>query len=112
TPWYRMERREPPAILVTYMSKAGLRFVRNEARLVPLNVFHGLYPKDLNRRQLNDLLKHLRGRTFQRKLRDAARTYGTGLIKIEPRELGALRVPDVRQYRQRPRIGVGRKSIP
>jgi adenine-specific DNA-methyltransferase len=100
TPWYRMERREPPPILATYMSKAGARFVRNDARLVPLNVFHGLYPKDINRRQLDELLKHLRGRTFQRKLRNAARAYGTGLVKIEPRELGALSVPDFRQYRQ------------
>jgi adenine-specific DNA-methyltransferase len=95
-PWYKMERREPPPILVTYMSKDAPRFVRNEAKLVPLNVFHGLYPRKLTNRQVTALLAHLNSEGFRRKLRRAGRTYGAGLIKIEPGELGNVTVPDVR----------------
>lgn len=98
-PWYRMERREPPPILVTYMSKNAPRFVRNDAKLVPLNVFHGLYPKGLTARQIDQLFIHLNSVAFDKKLRRAARTYGAGLVKIEPRELAAVNVPDVRVER-------------
>ncbi len=96
SPWYRMEQREPPSVLVTYMSKDGPRFVRNDAKLVPLNVFHGLYPKRLTPAQVDRLIAHLNGEAFRHQFRHAARTYGGGLLKIEPRELLALRVPDVR----------------
>jgi hypothetical protein len=96
-PWYRMERRDPPPILVTYMSKAAPRFVRNDARLLPLNVFHGLYPRDLSGQQLDQLFAHLNSDAFRKRIRRAARTYGGGLLKIEPRELAAVTVPDVRQ---------------
>jgi adenine-specific DNA-methyltransferase len=97
TPWYRMERRDPPPILVTYMSKDAPRFVRNDAGVVPLNVFHGLYPKDLNKRQVATLMDHLNSEAFRKKMGRAARTYGAGLVKIEPRELSTVTVPDVRR---------------
>lgn len=95
-PWYKMERREPPPILVTYMSKDVPRFVHNDAKLVPLNVFHGLYPKELTKTEVATLFTHLNSAGFRTKLRRAARTYGAGLVKIEPGELGRITVPDVR----------------
>ena len=95
-----MERREPPPILVTYMSKDVPRFVRNDAKLVPLNVFHGLYPKELTTTEVATLLTHLNSEGFRAKLRRAARTYGAGLVKIEPGELGRITVPDVRNGRR------------
>ena len=69
--------------------------------LVPLNVFHGLYPKQLRSAETQQLFAHLNSEAFQRRLRRAARTYGAGLMKIEPRELAAVRVPDVRFARER-----------
>jgi adenine-specific DNA-methyltransferase len=94
--WYTMERREPPPILVTYMARTEPRFLRNTARLVPLNVFHGLYPKSLNRAQISRLLKCLNADDFRSRLTRAARSYSGGLLKIEPRELLAIPITDVR----------------
>jgi hypothetical protein len=96
-PWYRMERRDAPPILATYMAKGRLRFILNDAKLIPLNVFHGIYPKGLSSNQVKKLLKYLNSDAFQVYLGRMARRYGTGLIKIEPRELATLSIPDVRQ---------------
>jgi len=96
-PWYRMERRDSPPILVTYMSKSRPRFLRNDAKLVPLNVFHGLYPKSLTRRQVKRLCDYLSSPAFRTQLLRGVRMYGAGLVKIEPRELENLVVPDFRR---------------
>jgi hypothetical protein len=94
--WYEMERREVPPILATYMSKGGPRFAKNLAGLVPLNVFHGVYPKDLSPHQVNQLLSYLNSDEFREKVARGGRIYSSGLIKVEPRELMAISVPDVR----------------
>lgn len=95
--WYEMEKREVPPILMTYMSKGSPRFLRNDAAVMPLNVFHGLYPKDLSSAAVTRLLTYLRSPAFGQKIRRGARTYSDGLLKIEPRELAAVTVPDVRR---------------
>jgi adenine-specific DNA-methyltransferase len=95
--WYQMERREPPPILATYMSRTGLRFFQNSAELVPLNVFHGLYPKGLTNAQVGRLLECLNAEDFRSRVSKAARSYGGGLLKVEPRELLAVPIADVRK---------------
>jgi hypothetical protein len=91
-----MERREVPLILATYMSKGGPRFAKNLAGLTPLNVFHGVYPKDLSTYQVNRLLDYLNSDEFSEKVARGGRIYSSGLVKVEPRELMAITVPDVR----------------
>lgn len=98
--WYEMEKREVPAILMTYMSKGAPRFLRNDAGLMPLNVFHGLYPRNLSKAEVSRLLQHLRSEAFAKRLRHGARTYADGLLKVEPRELAAVTVPDIRRKHQ------------
>jgi hypothetical protein len=97
--WYKMERRAIPPIIVTYMSRGRLRFISNGAGVVPLNVFHAIYPTNLMPYQLKRLLSYLNSKTCHKKLRRLGRTYGSGLLKIEPGELLSLRVPDVRRRR-------------
>jgi len=96
--WYRMEERSIPPVIVTYMSKGRPRFILNEAGVVPLNVFHAMYPRNLTRRQLKRLVDYLNSNACYKQLKRVARLYGSGLLKIEPRELLSLRTPDVRSH--------------
>ena len=94
--WYEMEKRDVPPIVVTYMSKGRPRFIRNDAGVLPLNVFHGIYPQGLSAGDVERLLAYLRSDGFLRRLLGAARFYADGLLKLEPGDLARVKVPDVR----------------
>ena len=108
--WYELERREPPPILMTYMSKKAPRFVRNDAGVVPLNVLHGLYPKGLTEREVRRLLAYLRSEALRRKLHAGGRTYANGLLKVEPGDLLKVKVPDIRRPVIRKHLGFSQFS--
>ncbi len=95
--WHKMEQRPIPPIIVTYMSRGAPRFIRNDAGVVPLNVFHAIYPKEITPQQLMRLLRYLNSEGCHEKLKRLTRTYGSGLQKIEPGDLLDLRVPDPRR---------------
>lgn len=101
--WYLQEAREPAPILCTYMGRGGrdggpFRFILNESKAVATNSFLMLYPKAFWRnrsRQHPELLaqvwKALSAITTA-DLVNEGRTYGGGLEKIEPSELGNVPV--------------------
>ena len=89
-PWYGLERRENSPILFTYMNRERPRFIRNRAAAVPLNTFLIIEPSDTI--DVEHLWQTLRSQHFMRQLVGARRNYGGGLWKVEPRELGELRV--------------------
>jgi adenine-specific DNA-methyltransferase len=101
-PWYGQERRPPAPIVCTYMGRRRggrfLRFIRNRSGATATNVYHLLYPKPALAERLDnagDLLDRIWAglRQAESGLEAAGRTYGGGLVKIEPRELEALVLP-------------------
>lgn len=89
--WWRLPQRPPPPIVATYMARRPPSFALNPDGCLPLNVVHGIYPREPWEPQLLEALvawlnahaAELRGH----------RSYHGGLMKWEPRELEAALVP-------------------
>ena len=99
--WYDQEQRRPAPILCSYMGRgsgsgAPVRFILNESSAIAANSFLLLYAKGPLERRLAshpeereavwNLLRAIPAEEFRR----AGRSYGGGLQKMEPRELGNL----------------------
>lgn len=93
SPWYRMERREPPPILFTYLGRQRTRFIRNEAKALPLTGFLCVYPATGLGAHIDALFHALNDPRTTNNLRLVAKTYGSGAIKVEPRGLDRLVIP-------------------
>lgn len=92
-PWYRMERRTPPAFLFAYLGRRNARFVRNEAKAIPLTGFLCVYPDKTSEESLLRLEALLKDREVLQGLPAVAKTYGGGALKAEPRSLERLPIP-------------------
>jgi hypothetical protein len=93
-PWYKMERRTPPAILFAYLGRRDCRFILNEAGVVPLTGFLCVYPWDTSREAIKKLWQALNHPDTLKNLAFAGKSYGNGAIKVEPRQLDTLEIPD------------------
>ena len=98
--WYAQEQRAPAPILCSYMGRGNgagtppVRFILNDSRAIATNSFLMLYPKrflaeylgndDMKREELWNMLLDISADEISR----AGRSYGGGLQKIEPKELG------------------------
>jgi len=103
-PWYAPERRPPAPILATCFARKAMRFIHNRAGVLNLTAFHCIYPCDEisnDELRLKALLGFLNSRTFHLLSLDNGRLYGGGLFKMEPGELEAVLVPDVRRMSQK-----------
>jgi adenine-specific DNA-methyltransferase len=89
-PWYALEGRRVSPILFTYMNRAQPRFIRNEINAVPLNTFLIIEPEPGV--DPDQLASALNSPHVFRQLEGGRRMYGGGLWKLEPGELGQLRV--------------------
>lgn len=92
---FKQERREPAPFLFVYMAKTDTRtprFLVNYSRAVHLNNMIGMYPKPRlwelfsSTDQVYDALRSITVAEFEL----AGRSYGNGLLKLEPRELREL----------------------
>lgn len=93
-PWYVVDRRQPPDIFYTYMSKQK-RFILNEANARALNNMLYIYlDSELNNRETKALLAYLNSNFADLIIRRSGRTYSTGLTKVEPGELEEIPVID------------------
>lgn len=99
TVWYEQEQRNPAPLLCSYMGRGGVdsppvRFILNDSRAIVTNSFLMLYPRgDLARVLARDPesrfdVWHLLTDIPADEIRQAGRSYGGGLQKIEPKELG------------------------
>lgn len=99
-PWYRMEVRVPPPFLFAYLGRRNSRFIRNTAGVVPLTGFLCVYPRSNDARDVDQIWKMLNHPDTIANLSKIGKSYGGGAIKVEPRLLEALPIPDhvVEQY--------------
>lgn len=94
TPWYKMEKREVPPLLFAYLGRRNTRFIRNEANVLPLTGFLCVYPIHNDELYINNLWKALNHPDTLKNLHLVGKSYGSGAIKVEPRNLERLPIPD------------------
>lgn len=92
-PWYKMETRLAPPILFAYLGRRNARFIRNLAGVVPLTGFLCVYPRDPSPTFINQLWYILSHPETVKNLSLVGKSYGSGAIKVEPRNLEKLRLP-------------------
>jgi len=93
-PWYRMEFRVPPPFLFAYLGRRHSRFIRNTAGVVPLTGFLCIYSKSNDKAYLDRLWKILNHPETIANLPRVGKSYGDGALKVEPRLLERLPIPD------------------
>ncbi|HXP60670.1 MAG TPA: N-6 DNA methylase [Dongiaceae bacterium] len=92
-PWYKMEHRAPPPLLFAYLGRRDCRFVLNRARALPLTGFLCVYPFDDDPEAVERLWRALNHPDTLPNLAFAAKSYGSGALKAEPRQLDRLLIP-------------------
>lgn len=92
--WYRPERRRPAPILVSVFARGDFRLVLNRAGVFSLTAYHGIYPHAADRRGIHLLYDYLSSDAGQEELRRHCRVYADGLLKVEPRDVEAMSIPD------------------
>jgi tRNA1(Val) A37 N6-methylase TrmN6 len=96
-PWFVVDRRDPPPIVLTYMSRGGTRFIRNKTTARNLSNLHGMYfDVDIDESQMKALLAYLNSEFASEVVRRSGRTYSSGMDKIEPNEMESVPVLDPR----------------
>jgi adenine-specific DNA-methyltransferase len=99
--WYHMERRNPAPIIFTYLGRTNPRFVYNKILVQALSTFLLLYPKfEITETNIQAFLALLNSQEFIEELKSHSRTYGSGGIKIEPRELERCLFPDFSKIKE------------
>lgn len=92
--WYYMEKRRIPALLFAYLGRRNSRFIKNEAGVVPLTSFLCVYPKRNDERYINALWEVLNHPETIKNLQLVGKSYGSGAVKVEPRNLEKLPIPE------------------
>lgn len=93
-PWWQVPLRPRADILLTYMNAGAVQLASNRARLAHLNSVHGLVVTRDRKRLALDLLPlaSLNSMTLLGS-ELVGRSYGGGMLKLEPREAMRLPVP-------------------
>jgi hypothetical protein len=91
-PWYLVEHVLPPDLFLAFMGRERIRAVRNSVQAVGSNSMCGLYLK--SKRLCRGLCGWLNSDEGQRSIAACARHYSGGLLKLEPREVLMIRIPE------------------
>jgi adenine-specific DNA methylase len=92
-PWYAVPYVRTPDLFLTYMSHVAPRLVVNEARATNTNTVHGVFLSDPT--LAAPLAASFLGSATLLSAEIEGRSYGGGVLKMEPREALKLRVPDL-----------------
>ena len=100
-PWWRVPLLAPPDLLLTYMNADTARVTTNKAGVRHLNSIHGIYLRDNIRELARDVLPvaSLNSLTLL-SAELVGRSYGGGILKIEPREAGRWWMPSADVLRE------------
>lgn len=93
-PWYKTEVRRMPPFLFAYLGRRNVRFIRNTAKVIPLTGFLCVYPKNEAQEFVDCLWKILNHPDTISNLALIGKSYGNGAVKVEPRSLEKLPIPD------------------
>lgn len=93
-PWYKMEQREIPSLLFAYLGRRNTRFIKNEAGVLPLTGFLCVYPIYNDKEYISNLWHALNHSDTLSNLKLVGKSYGSGAIKVEPRNLEKLPIPE------------------
>lgn len=89
-PWYKMEVRKVPVFLFAYLGRRSVRFIKNEAGVLPLTGFLCVYPRSSDEAYVEKLWRILQHPDTISNLKLVGKSYGSGAIKVEPRSLERL----------------------
>ena len=92
--WYKMESRIVPPILFAYLGRRNSRFIRNHAGAIPLTSFLCVYPHCTEEAYLQRLWQALNHPETIANLALTGKSYGAGALKVEPRALEKLPIPE------------------
>jgi adenine-specific DNA-methyltransferase len=92
-PWYKMEARAVPPLLFAYLGRRNARFIKNTAGVLPLTCFLCVYPKRSDPASVAQLWQILQHPDTVANLALVGKSYGSGAIKVEPRGLERLPIP-------------------
>jgi len=98
--WYIVDKRKPAPILALVFSRERMRFVYNKANVLNLTPFHCIYPIFNDELKLKALLAYLNSNICREIATYYGRIYGTGLRKLEPKDLENLPVIDIENIDQ------------
>ncbi len=93
-PWYRMEKRVPPTFLFAYLGRRNIRFVKNSIGVLPLTGFLCVYSHSQDDKFNETLWLGLNHPDTLFNLQFVGKSYGSGAIKVEPRSLEKLIIPN------------------
>jgi hypothetical protein len=93
-PWYKTEIRNIPPFLFAYLGRRNVRFIRNTAGIIPLTGFLCVYPKSNEKEFVERLWKILNHPDTISNLTLIGKSYGDGAVKVEPRALERLPIPE------------------
>ncbi|HOU13218.1 MAG TPA: N-6 DNA methylase [Anaerolineae bacterium] len=93
-PWYKTELRCTPPFLFAYLGRRNSRFIRNTAGVIPLTSFLCVYPHNKDADSIEHLWKILSHPDTIANLSIIGKSYGGGAIKVEPRSLEKLPIPE------------------
>jgi len=94
SPWWKVPRVPAPDLFLTYMNHDAPRLVTNEAGVECLNSIHCVYLKDRNRAIGTALLPiSMLNSVTLLGAELCGRSYGGGMLKLEPREADLWPVP-------------------
>lgn len=93
-PWYKMEERKVPPLLFAYLGRRNTRFIKNEAGVLPLTGFLCVYPISNDNEYIDSLWQALNHPDTLNNLKLVGKSYGSGALKVEPRNLDKLPIPD------------------
>lgn len=94
--WYAAEARQPAPIWASTFGRGQMRFIYNKAGVKALTCFHSLYVKTLDPIQTRALVALLNSDTMQEAITAQVRVLASGLMKLEPRDILDIVMPDIR----------------
>lgn len=94
-PWYSHEKRDPAQILVGVFTRDYPKYVLNDAGILNLTCFHGLYDGEGDSGRKYAMLLFLLSAEGHEAFSTVNRFYGGGLNKLEPKDVEAIPCPDI-----------------